>query len=220
MKVKEKLFLSVKIYITEIWSGLPFSLSQVFPTQGSTTSLLAPHCRRILYLWATEINSHNRNLTILAIFKIAQFRGIKYIYILVPPSPPEEKLFKDLFLCCFCLYWSLPFQAFSVAESRSSSPVLHGLPRCSGPLFLWRRFEDTQASVEVCGLKLWRTNLGALQGHSPRPGSNLCPLPWLEDSLPLSPGKSGETLQQFDSLYRQSTWSMRCHLSILLFQHF
>ena len=43
--------LSVAFSRQEYWSGLPFLLQEISPTQGSNLGLL--HCKQILYHWAT-----------------------------------------------------------------------------------------------------------------------------------------------------------------------
>lgn len=88
-------------------------------------------------------------------------------------------------------------------------------------LFLLKKVWGTQASVEVCGLRDVAHQPRCSEAQSPDQGSNLCPLPWLEDSLPLSPGKSpGGFYNSLTHCTARAHDRCACILSILLFQHF
>ena len=56
--IAHQALLSMGFYRQECWSGLPWSIQGIFPTQGSNQCLL--HCRWILYHWATRGKPVNR----------------------------------------------------------------------------------------------------------------------------------------------------------------
>ena len=118
---------------------------------------------------------HNRNLTILAIFKVHSSVVLNAFTFLCHHRHQRRNFFLDLFMYYFCLHWVLITAPglSPVAESRGSSlVVVRGLLVAVASLTVEKGSRHTGFSRSVWAHKLWCTNLGALR-HSPRPGIKL-----------------------------------------------